>query len=98
MTTIIFVTNILPYTLIYFFNSSVMIGHLIIIIIIILTNLMLSNTNKFSKERYNTYAKSCNSNLYTKYPSAISIGLLLVTMCCYKQLVYNVNSYQTIHF
>ena len=22
----------------------------------------------FPKERYNTYAKSCNSNLYTKYP------------------------------
>ena len=28
----------------------------------------------FSKERYNTYAKSCNSNLYTKYPSATYMG------------------------
>ena len=24
----------------------------------------------FPKERYNTYAKSCNSNVYTKYPGA----------------------------
>ena len=44
-------------------------------------------------ERYNTYAKSCNSNLYIKYYSATYVGLLLRTMCCYK-----VNSYQTIHF
>ena len=29
-----------------------------------------------------TYTKSCNSNLYTKYPSATYIGLLLRTMCC----------------
>ena len=36
----------------------------------------------FSKERYKIYAKSCNSNLYTKYPSATYIGLLLGTMCC----------------
>ena len=36
----------------------------------------------FPKERYNTYAKSCNSNLYTKYPSATYSGLLLGTMCC----------------
>ena len=36
----------------------------------------------FPKERYNTYAKSCNSNLYTKYPSATYSGLLLRTMCC----------------
>ena len=36
----------------------------------------------FSKERYNTYAKSCNSNLYTTYPSTTYIGLLLGTMCC----------------
>ena len=34
------------------------------------------------KERYNTYAKSCNSNLYTKYPDATYSGLLLGTMCC----------------
>ena len=32
----------------------------------------------FPKERYNTYAKSCNSNLYTKYPGATYSGLLLV--------------------
>ena len=25
-------------------------------------------TKDFPKERYNTYAKSCNLNLYTKYP------------------------------
>ena len=36
----------------------------------------------FPKERYNTYAKSCNSNLYTKYPSATYSWLLLGTMCC----------------
>ena len=36
----------------------------------------------FPKERYNTYAKSCNSNLYTKYPGATYSGLLLRTMCC----------------
>ena len=36
----------------------------------------------FPKERYNTYAKSCNSNLYTKYPGATYSGLLLGTMCC----------------
>ena len=41
------------------------------------------NTNKdFVKERYNTYAKSCDSNLYTKYPSTTYIGLLLGTICC----------------
>ena len=39
-------------------------------------------TNDFSKERYNTYAKSCNSNLYTKYPGATYSGLLLGTMRC----------------
>ena len=37
-------------------------------------------TKDFPKERYNTYAKSFNSNLYTKYPSATYIGLLLGTM------------------
>ena len=36
----------------------------------------------FPKERYNTYAKSCNSNLYTKYPGATYSGLLLGTMSC----------------
>ena len=36
----------------------------------------------FPKERYNTYAKSCISNLYTKYPGATYSGLLLGTMCC----------------
>ena len=36
----------------------------------------------FPKERYNTYAKSCNSNLYTKYPGATYSGLLLGTMRC----------------
>ena len=39
-------------------------------------------TKDFPKERYNTYAKSCNSNLYTKYPGATYSGLLLVTMRC----------------
>ena len=41
-----------------------------------------SNTKDFPKERYNTYAKSCNSNLYTKYPGATYSGLLLGTMRC----------------
>ena len=41
-----------------------------------------TNTKDFPKERYNTYAKSCNSNLYTKYPGATYSGLLLGTMCC----------------
>ena len=40
----------------------------------------------FTKERlslrYNTFAKSCNSNLYTKYPGATYSGLLLGTICC----------------
>ena len=36
----------------------------------------------FPKKRYNTYAKSCNSNLYTKYPGATYSGLLLGTMRC----------------
>ena len=36
----------------------------------------------FPKERYNTYAKSCNSNLYIKYPVATYSGLLLGTMRC----------------
>ena len=39
-------------------------------------------TKDFPKERFNTYAKSCNSNLYTKYPGATYSGLLLGTMCC----------------
>ena len=39
-------------------------------------------TKDFPKERYNTYAKSCNSNLYTKYPGATYSGLLLGTMSC----------------
>ena len=39
-------------------------------------------TKDFPKERYNTYAKSCNSNLYTKYPSTTYSGLLLGTMRC----------------
>ena len=41
-----------------------------------------SNCKDFPKERYNTYAKSCNSNLYTKYPGATYSGLLLGTMRC----------------
>ena len=58
-----------------------------LILIIILIPLLLviivdSNDKDFSKERYNTYAKSCNSNLYKKYPGATYIGLLLGTMCC----------------
>ena len=39
-------------------------------------------TKDFPKERYNTYTKSCNSNLYTKYPGATYSGLLLGTMRC----------------
>ena len=45
--------------------------------------LKIYNTSKdFPKERYNTYAKSGNSNLYTKYPGATYSGLLLGTMRC----------------
>ena len=40
------------------------------------------NIKDFPKERYNTYTKSCNSNLYTKYPGATYSGLLLGTMRC----------------
>ena len=52
-----------------------------------ITDIMISlilqhNTKDFPKERYNTYAKSCNSNLYTKYPGATYSGLLLGTMRC----------------
>ena len=45
-------------------------------------NKTFDNSKDFPKERYNTYAKSCNSNLYTKYPGATYSGLLLGTMCC----------------
>ena len=53
----------------------------------LLINKILYNTSytkykDFPKKRYNTYAKSCNSNLYTKYPSATYSGLLLRTMRC----------------
>ena len=41
-----------------------------------------SSSKDFPKERYNTYAKSCNSNLYTKYPGATYSWSLLGTMCC----------------
>ena len=44
--------------------------------------LLNSMTKDFPKERYNTYAESCNSNLYTKYPGATYSGLLLGTMRC----------------
>ena len=44
--------------------------------------LCYSIVKDFPKERYNTYAKSCNSNLYTKYPGATYSGLLLGTMRC----------------
>ena len=40
------------------------------------------DTKDFPKERYNNYTKSCNSNLYTKYPGATYSGLLLRTMRC----------------
>ena len=40
------------------------------------------NSKDFSKEIYNTYAKSCNANLYTKYPGTTYIGILLGIMCC----------------
>ena len=50
--------------------------------------------NDFSKERYNTYAKLCNSKLYTKYPSTLSpISGYFSEQC----VLYNVNSYQTMH-
>ena len=41
-----------------------------------------SAIKKFFKERYNTYAKTCYSNLYKKYHSATYIGLLLGTIYC----------------
>ena len=43
---------------------------------------MNSMYKDFSKERYNTSAKSCNSNLYTKYPLPSISGYFLGTMCC----------------
>ena len=46
------------------------------------TGYIYNSIKDFPKERYNTYAKSCNSNLYTKYPSATYNGLLLGNMCC----------------
>ena len=46
------------------------------------TSSKYTNNKDFPKERYNTYAKSCNSNLYTKYPGATYSGLLLGTMLC----------------
>ena len=45
-------------------------------------NILHSSNKDFPKERYNTYAKSCNSNLYTKYPGATYSGLLLGTIRC----------------
>ena len=47
-----------------------------------MSNIIYRYTKDFPKERYNTYAKSCNSNLYTKYPGATYSGLLLGTMFC----------------
>ena len=49
---------------------------------IIVIDTIYGTTKDFPKERYNTYAKSCNSNLYTKYPGATYSGLLLGTMSC----------------
>ena len=55
----------------------------ILIHTLILTHIHTHTHSKdFPKERYNTYAKSCNSNLYTKYPGATYSGLLLGTMRC----------------
>ena len=51
-------------------------------IIVLFSKYIFSMHKDFPKERYNTYAKSCNSNLYTKYPSATYSGLLLGTMRC----------------
>ena len=44
--------------------------------------ILVGSSKDFPKERYNTYAKSCNSNLYTKYHGATYSGLLLGTMRC----------------
>ena len=53
---------------------------------IIFENILLFNIHidykDFPKERYNTYAKSYNSNLYTQYPGATYSGLHLGTMRC----------------
>ena len=43
-------------------------------------------------ERYNTYAKSCNSSLYTKHEQCH------LHMLIFRTIVYNVNLYQTMHF
>ena len=45
-------------------------------------DIFYGNNKDFPKEIYNTYAKSCNSNFYTKYPSATYSVSLLGTMCC----------------
>ena len=83
--------NILLFSKIYIYNYIV---YYIKIIhsnisyhnIIIINNnyyyVLLMVIKDFPKERYNTYAKSCNSNLYTKYPGATYSGLLLGTMRC----------------
>ena len=42
----------------------------------------LGRHKDFSKVRYNTHAKSCNSILYTKTNSATYIWLIFGTMCC----------------
>ena len=42
-----------------------------------------------AKERYYTHTKSCNSILYTKHKNAKFSELCII---------YNVNSFETIHF
>ena len=38
--------------------------------------------NDFSKDKYNTHAKLCNSIFDTKANSATYIGSIFGTMCC----------------
>ena len=74
---------IMLYNVIYYKINNIYICIMCIIIYYNTTMEIHYIYNKdFPKERYNTYAKSCNSNFYTKYPGATYSGLLLGTMRC----------------
>ena len=53
------------------------------------------NTYNIIKERYIIFAKSFNSILYTKINSATYIGSIFGVKL---YVIYNVHSYQIIHF
>ena len=59
---------------------SVVLKELAVLLEIVKIVEIMYTYQRFSKEIYKTYAKSYNSNLYTKYPSATYIGLRLGTI------------------